>query len=54
MRFLDYALQLEQDYEISTNDYDAINTALKTDLPRFLTLTTAFVDPLFHSFFYMQ
>jgi amphiphysin len=47
-------VQLEQDFEIATNEYDAINSALKTDLPRFLTLTTALVDPLFHSFFYMQ
>jgi len=46
--------KLEQDFEMATNEYDYINTALKQDLPRFMTLTTQFIDPLFHSFFYMQ
>ncbi len=46
--------QLEQDFEMATNEYDFINNALKTDLPRFMTLSTQFIDPLFHSFFYMQ
>jgi amphiphysin len=39
---------------MATNEYDYINTALKQDLPRFMTLSTQFIDPLFHSFFYMQ
>ncbi|KAK0207971.1 hypothetical protein DFS33DRAFT_1379521 [Desarmillaria ectypa] len=47
-------LQLEQDFEMATNEYDFINNALKTDLPRFMSLSTQFIDPLFHSFFYMQ
>lgn len=46
--------QLEQDFEIASNEYDYINTALKTDLPRFMQMSTQFIDPLFHSFFYMQ
>ncbi|EIN13473.1 BAR-domain-containing protein [Punctularia strigosozonata HHB-11173 SS5] len=46
--------KLEQDFEVATNEYDYINTALKTDLPRFMVLATQFIDPLFHSFFYMQ
>ncbi|KAJ3758579.1 BAR-domain-containing protein [Lentinula raphanica] len=46
--------KLEQDFEMATNEYDYINTALKQDLPRFMTLSTQFIDPLFHSFFYMQ
>lgn len=46
--------KLEQDFEIATNEYDYINNALKTDLPRFMTLSSQFIDPLFHSFFYMQ
>ncbi|KAF8891554.1 hypothetical protein CPB85DRAFT_1332125 [Mucidula mucida] len=46
--------KLEQDFELATNEYDYINTALKNDLPRFMTLSTQFIDPLFHSFFYMQ
>jgi amphiphysin len=46
--------KLEQDFEMATNEYDYINTALKQDLPHFMTLSTQFIDPLFHSFFYMQ
>jgi len=46
--------KLEQDFEMATNEYDYINNALKTDLPRFMTLATQFIDPLFNSFFYMQ
>ncbi|KAF5392622.1 hypothetical protein D9757_002121 [Collybiopsis confluens] len=49
-----FVLQLEQDFEMASNEYDYINTALKQDLPRFMTLSTQFIDPLFHSFFYMQ
>ncbi|KXN89807.1 hypothetical protein AN958_04811 [Leucoagaricus sp. SymC.cos] len=46
--------KLEQDFEIATNEYEYINTALKQDLPRFMQLSTQFIDPLFDSFFYMQ
>jgi len=46
--------KLEQDFEIATSEYDYINNSLKTDLPRFMVLATQFIDPLFHSFFYMQ
>jgi amphiphysin len=46
--------KLEQDFEAATSEYDYINNALKTDLPRFMVLATQFIDPLFHSFFYMQ
>ncbi|KAF8550314.1 BAR-domain-containing protein [Imleria badia] len=46
--------KLEQDFEIATNEYDYINNALKQDLPRFMQLATQFIDPLFHSFYYMQ
>jgi len=45
---------LEQDFEIATNEYDYINNALKQDMPRFMMLSTQFIDPLFDSFFYMQ
>ncbi|KAK7468492.1 BAR adaptor protein Hob1 [Stygiomarasmius scandens] len=46
--------KLEQDFEVATNEYEYINTALKNDMPRFMQLCTNFIDPLFHSFFYMQ
>ena len=46
--------QLEQDFEVATNEYDYINTAMKNDLPRFMMLAVQFIDPLYHSFYYMQ
>ncbi|KAF7306460.1 Bar adaptor protein [Mycena indigotica] len=46
--------KLEQDFELATNEYDYLNNALKNDLPRFMTLSTQFIDPLFSSFYYMQ
>ncbi|KAI0286718.1 hypothetical protein BGY98DRAFT_941598 [Russula aff. rugulosa BPL654] len=46
--------KLEQDFEIASNEYENINAAMKQDLPRFMMLTTRFINPLFHSFFYMQ
>jgi len=46
--------QLEQDFEIATNEYENLNAAMKQDIPRFMTLATRFIDPLFHSFYYMQ
>ncbi|KAL0581405.1 BAR adaptor protein Hob1 [Marasmius crinis-equi] len=46
--------KLEQDFEMAANEYEYINTALKNDLPRFMQMTTQFIDPLFHSLFYMQ
>ncbi|KAI9512302.1 BAR-domain-containing protein [Russula earlei] len=46
--------KLEQDFEIASNEYENLNAAMKQDLPRFMTLSTRFIDPLFHSFYYMQ
>ncbi|KAG8897701.1 hypothetical protein FRB99_007980, partial [Tulasnella sp. 403] len=46
--------KLEQDFEQAVNEYETYNNALKTDLPAFLQLATRFIDPLFHSFYYMQ
>jgi amphiphysin len=46
--------QLEQDFEVASNDYETLNTAMKTELPRFFAHATQFIDPLFHSFYYMQ
>ncbi|THH32623.1 hypothetical protein EUX98_g1582 [Antrodiella citrinella] len=46
--------KLEQDFEIASNEYEYINTSLKTELPKFMQMAAQFIDPLFHSFFYMQ
>lgn len=48
------SVQLEQDFEIASNEYETINAQMKQDLPRFMMLTSRFINPLFHSFFYMQ
>lgn len=39
---------------MAVNEYEMINGAMKSDLPRFMVMATQFIDPLFHSFFYMQ
>jgi len=39
---------------MASTEYDQINAAMKTELPQFMVLATRFIDPLFHSFFYMQ
>jgi len=46
--------KLEQDFEVASNDYETLNTAMKTELPRFFAQAAQFIDPLFHSFYYMQ
>ena len=46
--------QLEQDFEIATQEYDQLNSTLKQELPQFMVMATQFIDPLFHSFYYMQ
>ena len=46
--------RIEQDFEIASSDYEQHNTALKTELPQFFQLATAFITPLFESFYYMQ
>jgi len=46
--------KLEQDFEIASNEFEFHNTTLKTELPQFMVMATRFIDPLFHSFYYMQ
>jgi hypothetical protein len=46
--------QLEQDFESATQEYDQLNATLKQELPQFMVMASQFIDPLFHSFFYMQ
>ncbi|EJT98964.1 BAR-domain-containing protein [Dacryopinax primogenitus] len=46
--------KLEQDFEVASNEFEFHNTTLKTELPQFMILATRFIDPLFHSFYYMQ
>lgn len=46
--------KLEQEYETSVADYEYFNNTLKEELPQFFELAASFVNPLFHSFYYMQ
>lgn len=46
--------QVEQDFELAAGEYEHHNNLLKTELPAFLQMATRFIDPLFHSFYYMQ
>ena len=46
--------QLEQEYEGATQEYEHHNSLLKAELPRFMELSTAFITPLFQSFYYLQ
>lgn len=46
--------RIEQDFEIASADYEQHNSALKNELPQFFALATAFITPLFESFYYMQ
>jgi amphiphysin len=46
--------KVEQDFEIASGEYEHYNNLLKTELPTFLQQTVHLVDPLFHSFYFMQ
>ncbi|CAD6588979.1 MAG: hypothetical protein TREMPRED_005226 [Tremellales sp. Tagirdzhanova-0007] len=46
--------KVEQDYDLASGEYEHYNNLLKTELPAFLALASRFIDPLFHSFYYMQ
>lgn len=45
---------LEQDFEAATADYEYYNNAMKEELPIFFEKVKALINPLFHSFYYMQ
>ncbi|GMK55211.1 hypothetical protein CspeluHIS016_0202670 [Cutaneotrichosporon spelunceum] len=44
----------EEAFELASGEYEHFNDLLKTELPAFLAMATRFIDPLFHSFYYMQ
>jgi len=46
--------KVEQDFELASGEYEHYNNLLKTELPMFLAMAVRFIDPLFHSFYYMQ
>lgn len=44
----------EESFELASGEYEHFNNLLKTEMPAFLAMGTRFIDPLFHSFYYMQ
>lgn len=46
--------KLEQEFEAVSADYEYFNNALKEELPVFFEKVKALINPLFHSFYYMQ
>ncbi|ORX35804.1 hypothetical protein BD324DRAFT_631775 [Kockovaella imperatae] len=46
--------KVEQDFELASGEYEHYNNMLKTELPAFIEMATRFIDPLYHSFYYMQ
>lgn len=46
--------QVEQQFEVASGEYEHYNNLLKEELPQFLEMASKFIDPLFHSFYYMQ
>ena len=46
--------KVEQDYEAASSEYEHYNGLLQQELPLFFQHATAFITPLFHSFYYMQ
>lgn len=50
----DDSTQVEQDFEIASNEYEHWNSIVKQELPHFFQLAISFIEPIFHSFYYMQ
>ncbi|KIJ45077.1 hypothetical protein M422DRAFT_29930 [Sphaerobolus stellatus SS14] len=46
--------KLEQEYEAAAAEYEHYNNTLKAELPQFMEMATRFIEPLFHSYYYMQ
>ncbi|KAK4696255.1 hypothetical protein P7C70_g8409, partial [Phenoliferia sp. Uapishka_3] len=46
--------KLEQDLETATQEYEHYNNSLKTELPHFMQLTTAFIAPIFQTFYFIK
>ncbi|SCV71418.1 BQ2448_3006 [Microbotryum intermedium] len=46
--------KLEQDLEQATQEYEHYNGMLKSDIPHFLRLTTAFISPIFQTFYFIK
>lgn len=45
---------MESLLEVATADYEGLNNLLKEELPGYFWLRTQLMEPIFHSFFYLQ
>ncbi|KAF9929919.1 hypothetical protein FBU30_001078, partial [Linnemannia zychae] len=46
--------KLESLLEVATADYEGLNSLLKEELPGYFWLRTQLMEPIFHSFYYLQ
>ncbi|KAG0202949.1 hypothetical protein BGX28_004702 [Mortierella sp. GBA30] len=46
--------KLESQLEVATADYEGLNNLLKEELPGYFWLRTQLMEPIFHSFFFLQ
>ncbi|GAA5883789.1 hypothetical protein JCM16303_002373 [Sporobolomyces ruberrimus] len=44
----------EQDLELATQEYEHYNNMLKTEIPRFIALSSTFISPVFQTFYYIE
>ncbi|GAA5897652.1 amphiphysin [Sporobolomyces salmoneus] len=44
----------EQDLELATQEYEHYNNMLKTEIPRFIQLSSTFITPVFQTFYYIE
>ncbi|KAF9431759.1 hypothetical protein BGZ76_011735 [Entomortierella beljakovae] len=46
--------KLESQLQVATADYEGLNNLLKEELPGYFWLRTQLMEPIFHSFYYLQ
>ncbi|GAA5944260.1 BAR and SH3 domain-containing protein [Sporobolomyces koalae] len=44
----------EQDLELATQEYEHYNNMLKSEIPRFIALSSTFISPIFQTFYYIE
>ncbi|GAA5961493.1 hypothetical protein JCM3765_003606 [Sporobolomyces pararoseus] len=44
----------EQDLELATQEYEHYNNMLKSEIPRFIQLSSTFISPVFQTFYYIE
>ncbi|GAA6060837.1 hypothetical protein JCM10212_005255 [Sporobolomyces blumeae] len=44
----------EQDLELATQEYEHYNNMLKSEIPRFIALSSTFISPIFQTFYFIE